>query len=119
MNKPQIWTLIGVFAAGMFGTIALMSTMFVRMMQNGFDGMRKEFRSEFAGVRTEFRSEFAAVRTEMRDESAALRTEMRNGDEETRRYMRVLFEEYVGRMKVIGKAGARRRNKSSRKKSGA
>jgi len=66
MNEPQIWTVIGVFAAGMFGTIALMSTMFVRMMQNGFDGMRKEFRSEFAGVRTEFRSEFAAVRTEIK-----------------------------------------------------
>ncbi|MDQ0728068.1 hypothetical protein [Microbacterium sp. W4I20] len=65
MNEPQIWTLIGVFAAGMFGTITLMSTMFVRMMQNGFDSVRTEFKSEFASVRTEFRSELASVRTEI------------------------------------------------------
>ena len=65
MNEPQIWTLIGVFAAGMFGTITLMSTMFVRMMQNGFDSVREEFRSEFASVRTEFRSELSSVRTEI------------------------------------------------------
>ena len=65
MTEPQVWTLIGVFAAGMFGTITLISTMFLRMMQNGFDGVRKEFRSEFASVRTEFRSEFASVRTEI------------------------------------------------------
>ena len=73
MNEPQIWTLIGVFAAGMFGTITLMSTMFVRMMQNGFDGVRNEFKSEFAGVRTEF----ANVRTEFRSEFAAVRTEIK------------------------------------------
>jgi hypothetical protein len=76
MNEPQIWTLIGVFAAGMFGTITLMSTMFVRMMQNGFDSVRKEFKSEFASVRTEFRSEFANVRMELKSELASVRTEI-------------------------------------------
>jgi hypothetical protein len=38
----------------------------------------------------------------MRDEFSAVRLEVRAGDEETRRYMRMLFEEYVGRVKVIG-----------------
>jgi hypothetical protein len=76
MNEPQIWTLIGVFAAGMFGTITLMSTMFVRMMQNGFDSVRKEFKSEFASVRTEFRSEFANVRMELKSDLASVRTEI-------------------------------------------
>ena len=56
MTEPQVWTLIGVFAAGMFGTITLISTMFLRMVQNGFDSMRTEFSSEFASVRTEIRS---------------------------------------------------------------
>ncbi|MFB8188434.1 hypothetical protein ACFC14_03850 [Microbacterium sp. NPDC055988] len=60
MTEPQVWTLIGVFAAGMFGTITLISTMFLRMMRNGFDGVRKEFE----GVRKEIGSEFASVRTE-------------------------------------------------------
>lgn len=66
MNEPQIWTLIGVFAAGMFGTITLISTIFLRMMQNGFDGLRTEFRSEFTSVRTEFRSGFDGVRSEVK-----------------------------------------------------
>lgn len=66
MTEPQTWTLIGVFAAGMLGTITLISTMFARMMQNGFDGVRKEIHSEFASVRTEFRSEFANVRAEVK-----------------------------------------------------
>ena len=53
MTEPQVWTLIGVFAAGMFGTITLISTMFLRTMQNGFASVRTEMRSEFANVRTE------------------------------------------------------------------
>ena len=65
MTEPQVWTLIGVFAAGMFGTITLISTIFLRTMQNGFDGVRTEMRNEFASVRTEMRSEFANVRTEI------------------------------------------------------
>jgi len=78
MTEPQVWTLIGVFAAGMFGTITLISTMFLRTMQNGFDGVRTEMRNEFASVRTEMRNEFASVRTEMRNEFASVRTEFRN-----------------------------------------
>ncbi|MBE7953031.1 hypothetical protein ABTZ44_08355 [Microbacterium oxydans] len=77
MTEPQVWTLIGVFAAGMFGTITLISTMFLRTMQNGFDGVRTEMRNEFASVRTEFRSEFASVRTETGSEFAGVRTEIR------------------------------------------
>ena len=76
--------------------------------------LRTEMRGEFSAVRTEF----AAVRTEIRsvDEEARrdLRQEIRSGDEETRRYMRVLFEEYVGRMKVVGEAGATKRTRRPR-----
>lgn len=77
MTEPQVWTLIGVFAAGMFGTITLISTMFLRTMQNGFEGVRTEMRNEFASVRTEFRNEFASVRTETGSEFAGVRTEIR------------------------------------------
>ena len=68
--------------------------------------------SQIVQLRTEMRDEFSAVRTEF----AAVRTEMRSGDEETRRYMRVLFEEYVGRMKVVGEAVITKRNRRPRKK---
>ncbi|WAA65817.1 hypothetical protein [Microbacterium oxydans] len=62
MTEPQVWTLIGVFAAGMFGTITLVSTILLRSIQNEFASMRREFGSEFASVRTEF----ASVRGEIR-----------------------------------------------------
>lgn len=65
MTEPQVWTLIGVVAAGMFGAITLISTMFLRTMQNEFESVRTEVRNEFASVRTEMRSEFAHVRTEI------------------------------------------------------
>ncbi len=77
MTEPQAWTLIGVFAAGMFGTITLISTMFLRTMQNGFEGVRTEMRNEFASVRTEMRNEFASVRTETGSEFTGVRTEIR------------------------------------------
>ena len=78
-------------------------------------GRMDRLESQIVQLRTEMRDEFSAVRTEF----AAVRTEMRTGDEETRRYMRVLFEEYVGRMRVIGEPGPTKRPRSSRKKSGA
>ncbi|KJQ55248.1 hypothetical protein [Microbacterium sp. SA39] len=91
MNEPQIWTLIGVFAAGMFGTITLMSTMFVRMMQNGFDSVRKEFKSEFASVRTELRGEFTNVRTEFRSEFQAVNGRIDHLDRDLNAVYRHLF----------------------------
>ncbi|PRB12054.1 hypothetical protein [Microbacterium sp. MYb62] len=56
MTEPQVWTLIGVFAAGMFGTMTLMSTMLLRSMQNGFEGMRAEFGSGIESARTDIRA---------------------------------------------------------------
>ena len=85
--------------------------------------LRTEMHDEFSAVRTEMREGFAAVRTEIRsgDEETRreLREEIRSGDEETRRYMRVLFEEYVGRLKLVGEAGGIKRAKSPKKGSGA
>lgn len=34
MNEPQVWTLIGVFAAAMFGMITIVSTLFVRVVRS-------------------------------------------------------------------------------------
>ncbi|WP_254359421.1 hypothetical protein [Microbacterium hominis] len=33
VTEPQVWTLIAVFAAGMFGMITVVSTMFVRVVR--------------------------------------------------------------------------------------
>lgn len=33
MNEPQVWTLIAVFAAAIFGLITIVSTLFVRVVR--------------------------------------------------------------------------------------
>ncbi|WDH78667.1 hypothetical protein PTQ19_14300 [Microbacterium esteraromaticum] len=50
MTEPQVWTLIGVFAAGLFGMLTLMSTMFVRVVRTEIGSVRTEMRSGFDGV---------------------------------------------------------------------
>lgn len=73
MNEPQVWTLIGVFAAGMYGTITVIVTMFTRIMRTEFDSVHKEIGS----VRSDLRIEIGSVRKEMSSEFASVRTEIR------------------------------------------
>ena len=61
MTEPQVWTLIGVFAAIMLGSLTIWTGMISRML-----------RSEFGALRTEI----GALRSEMRTEIGALRSEM-------------------------------------------
>jgi len=56
MNEPQVWTLIGVFAAGMFGMITVVSTMFVRVVRGEISGLRAEIKGDIAELRSEIRS---------------------------------------------------------------
>jgi hypothetical protein len=57
MNEPQVWTLIGVFAAGLFGMITLMSTMFVRIVRTEIGSVR----GELGSLRSEMQSEFRGM----------------------------------------------------------
>lgn len=57
MNEPQVWTLIVVFAAGLFGMLTLMSTMFIRVVRAEIGSVR----TEVGSVRTEMQAGFGAV----------------------------------------------------------
>ncbi len=83
MNDPQVWTLIGVFAAVMLGGMTLMTTQFSRVIRAEIGGLRGEMRGEIGGLRGEVRAEIGGLRGEMnaRFEAQdarieALRTEM-------------------------------------------
>lgn len=39
MTEPQVWTLIGVFAAVMFGMITIVSTLFVNVVRSEIRGL--------------------------------------------------------------------------------
>lgn len=62
MNEPQVWVLIGVFAAGLFGMLTLMSTMFIRVV-----------RAEIGSVRTEIQGVHSRIDRLDADISALMR----------------------------------------------
>jgi hypothetical protein len=61
MTEPQVWTLIGVFAAAIFGVITLMSTLFVRIIRVEIGSVRSEMgsvRAEIGSLRSELTVRF-------------------------------------------------------------
>ena len=62
VNEPQVWTLIGVFAATLFGVLTLMSTMFLRAVRVEIGSVRTELRSGLGELRDELRGELGELR---------------------------------------------------------
>lgn len=76
MSEPQVWTLIGVFATGMLGTLALMSTMFVRILRAEIGSVRTELSAAISSVRTDLSGEVGSLRTELRSEIRSVGVEV-------------------------------------------
>lgn len=57
MTEPQVWALIGVFAAAIFGMFTIISTLFVRVIRSEISGLR----GEFSGLRGEMNTRFDAL----------------------------------------------------------
>jgi len=47
MTEPQVWVLIGVFAAGVFGMFTIVSTLFLRVIRAEVSGLRAEMIGRF------------------------------------------------------------------------
>lgn len=54
MTEPQVWVLIGVFAAALFGMFTIVSTLFIRVIRSEISGLR----GEFTGLRGEMMARF-------------------------------------------------------------
>jgi len=83
LNDAQIWTMIGAFTALMFGTLTVVSTLFVRVVRAEIGSVRTEIgnvkdtlRSEIGSVRDTLRSEIGTVRDSLRSEIGSVRTEV-------------------------------------------
>ncbi|MBO1804453.1 hypothetical protein [Leucobacter ruminantium] len=79
MTEPQVWTLIGVFAAALVGMITFTTQIMWRSINAQFDSFRREMRSEFAAAR----SELAAHRSETAAQFGSVRSEMEAHRSET------------------------------------
>lgn len=77
MTEPQVWVLIGVFAAGIFGMLTLVSTLFVRVLRAEIGGLRAELIGEIGGVRGDLSGEIGGLRADLSGEIGGLRAEMR------------------------------------------
>jgi hypothetical protein len=49
MTEPQVWVLIGVFAAALFGMFTIVSTLFLRVIRAEIGGLRAEMVGEISG----------------------------------------------------------------------
>ena len=64
MTEPQVWVLIGVFAAAMFGMIGIVTSSFNRTLTAAIGGVRTEIggvRTEIGGLRDVMDARFDAV----------------------------------------------------------
>lgn len=64
MTEPQVWVLIGVFAAAMFGMIGIVTSSFNRTLTAAISGVRTEIsgvRTEISGLRDVMDARFDAV----------------------------------------------------------
>ncbi|GAA1466176.1 hypothetical protein GCM10017607_31450 [Microbacterium thalassium] len=83
MNDPQIWTLIGVFAAAILGGFTVVITSLSRVIRAEVGGLRAEIGglrgevgSEIGGLRGEVGSEIGGLRSEVGAQIGGLRAEM-------------------------------------------
>lgn len=55
MNEPQVWVLIGVFAAAMFGMITIVSTLFIHVTKTEIRSVHSRIDALDRGVRALYR----------------------------------------------------------------
>lgn len=83
MNEPQVWTIIGILAAALFGMMTLMSTMFTRVirsevgrLEGKFDGLRGEMNARFDAVDVKFEGVNARIDNLDRDVQLLMKREV-------------------------------------------
>lgn len=86
VTEPQVWTMIGVFSALMFGMLTLVSTLFVRVVRTEIAGLRGELLGEMRGELGELgdvRAEIGGIRGELQ----SLHTKVDNLDRDVQLLM--------------------------------
>lgn len=58
MTEPQVWVLIGVFAAAMFGMMGIVTTSFNRTLTSSIDGLRNTMDARFDAMDAKFTGKF-------------------------------------------------------------
>jgi len=101
LTEPQIWTLVGVFAASMFGMLRMVNKSFADLLRAEIGSVRAELRSEIGGLRSEMTARFEAqdvkldqVRAEMNARFDAQDTKLGYLDRDVQAVVRRVFPDY-------------------------
>ncbi len=76
LTEPQTWTIIGVLAATLVGTITLVTQVMLRTITGQITSLRNETTGQITSLRTETTGQIASLRNETTTQIGALRTEM-------------------------------------------
>lgn len=91
MNDAQIWTMIGAFVTLMFGTLTLVSTLFIRVLRTEIGGLRTEMNGQIGGLRTEMNGQIDRLRTEMNARFDTVNTRIDGLDRDVQAIMKRTF----------------------------
>lgn len=61
MTEPQVWVLIGVFAAAIFGMIGIVTTSFNRTLTTALGGLRETMDARFEALDAKFTGKFEVL----------------------------------------------------------
>lgn len=61
MTEPQVWVLIGVFAAAMFGMVGIVTTSFNRTLVAAIGGLRDTMDARFEALDAKFSGKFEVL----------------------------------------------------------
>ena len=75
VTEPQVWTMIGVFTALMFGMLTIVSTRFIRVVRAEIGGLRAEMNARFDAVDVRFDSVHSKIDGLDRDVQSLMRRE--------------------------------------------
>ena len=76
MTEPQVWVLIGVFGAAMFGVLGLIIPLVNRSTHSLIGELRGEVIGEMKTFRSDMRGEISELRSDMRGEISNIRGEI-------------------------------------------
>lgn len=73
MTEPQVWVLIGVFSAAIFGMIGIVTTSFNRTLTASIEGLRDTMNAKFEAVDARFDALYVKLEAMDRDIQALSR----------------------------------------------
>lgn len=92
VNDPQIWTMVGIFAAAMFGTLGLLVPLINRNTRVLVEGLEKVVNAKLEGVEAKFESRFESLENVMNAKFDVVNAKLEHLDRDVTALSKKVFE---------------------------